>query len=381
MSYASTDKNRYSAAPSRTDQISALTGIRFFAAAYVFIFHYGASAAGKAEAPGLLTRFLDNGYVGVSMFFILSGFILSHAHARRMVSYRHSKRFFLSRFARIYPVYVFALLISLPITWERLDLQKTILALSLTQAWSWSLSGQGFTWISPAWTLSVEAAFYLSFPLLFGLVRNCSTKLLFTILALDVLFMIYAGVAAIHPGYTALDFFSDRLWLAYVPIPLLMGTEFFYGMALYAMLQKVKFIPIHALGNGVTTVIAMATVVSLAISSSPHVVTASAVIFGVLLCALHETDNVLKRVLGTKILFVLGASSYALYITQVAFHHYCLAFLPHGKLFALPVCIILSIGVWFFIEEPARRKIMGPKKPVERNVMEPSTVMSQAPER
>ena len=57
--------------------IDSLTSIRFFAAMIVVTFHAGAGwALAMPSIPGVVSNFLLNGYVGVTLFFVLSGFIL-----------------------------------------------------------------------------------------------------------------------------------------------------------------------------------------------------------------------------------------------------------------------------------------------------------------
>jgi peptidoglycan/LPS O-acetylase OafA/YrhL len=87
-----------------------LTGLRFFAALYVVLFHQETTfAAGHHFSKPLLT-FLGHGYLAVSLFFVLSGFVLTYNYADRWSETRFSK-FLLSRFARIYPVYALTLLL------------------------------------------------------------------------------------------------------------------------------------------------------------------------------------------------------------------------------------------------------------------------------
>jgi peptidoglycan/LPS O-acetylase OafA/YrhL len=78
--------------------LHALTSIRFFAAIYVVLFHCGIPHLISMPVP--MANFFDSGYTGVTLFFALSGFILAYNYPR--VSSRHD--FWISRFARIYPV-------------------------------------------------------------------------------------------------------------------------------------------------------------------------------------------------------------------------------------------------------------------------------------
>ena len=60
----------------RVQQLDALTLLRFFASLYVLAFHYDALIFGEMSSSG----FVSLGYSGVTFFFLLSGFILSHTY-------------------------------------------------------------------------------------------------------------------------------------------------------------------------------------------------------------------------------------------------------------------------------------------------------------
>ena len=91
-------------------RIDALTSMRFFAAMYVVLFHSVTGFAVRQHASKWLVLFLGHGYLAVSLFFILSGFVLTYNYAERWgkVTFRD---FMLARLARIYPVYLLALLL------------------------------------------------------------------------------------------------------------------------------------------------------------------------------------------------------------------------------------------------------------------------------
>src|SRR5260370_3381114 len=114
------------------------------------------------------------GYVGVSFFFVLSGFILVYTYAGRPMIL---KDFWRARFARIYPAYAFSLLVTAPFfffavltmnipffAWAKAHLKfVSVLVVSLLQAW---VPPAALSWNAVAWSLSVEAFFYLLFPFL-----------------------------------------------------------------------------------------------------------------------------------------------------------------------------------------------------------------------
>src|SRR5689334_9429569 len=96
-----------SAARVRVPESRALTGIRGVAALWVVLFHLPNPLAGTAFA-----QVLSRGYLGVDLFFILSGFVLSYAYRDALPEkpmVRQALRFYAVRLARIYPLHVFVL--------------------------------------------------------------------------------------------------------------------------------------------------------------------------------------------------------------------------------------------------------------------------------
>lgn len=100
--------------------IKSLTGIRFFAAIFVIFFHYLDT---KQYAGLYITELTRYGYVGVSLFFVLSGFVLAYNYPN-FTSAAERNRFWWARFARIYPLYLVALLASLPAYFVFADLSS-----------------------------------------------------------------------------------------------------------------------------------------------------------------------------------------------------------------------------------------------------------------
>lgn len=172
--------------PGRT-QLQALTSLRFFAAFHVLLYHAGAtfSASPVFHLPRPLANFLNTGYVGVSLFFLLSGFILAYNYLDDDLRHPNLRRkFWVSRLARIYPVYLIGLVIASPkyilgllhpgFGPTALNASTASLSvLTLTQAWSPDLA---LAWNPPGWSLSAEAFFYLLFPLLAPWVNRLQTR-------------------------------------------------------------------------------------------------------------------------------------------------------------------------------------------------------------
>src|SRR5207245_7346858 len=101
----------------RKGELSSLTGIRFYAALLVYVYHVVLTIPG-VNAFSVSSLFSNAADVGVSFFFVLSGFILTYNYAdvfRDGISAANYKRFVWDRLTKIYPVHVLTLLLVLPI--------------------------------------------------------------------------------------------------------------------------------------------------------------------------------------------------------------------------------------------------------------------------
>ena len=161
--------------------------MRFVAAAMVFVFHGSLEFLFSTPEIGFLYMLATStaGFVGVSFFFILSGFVLTYS-ARPGDT---KGNFFRRRFAKVLPNHVVtfvAAIVLLLVFRQAVDPGHAVANLLLLQAWIPSydvlLSGNGV-----AWSLSVEALFYLSFPFLLVLVNKIRPSRLW----------LYAGAAVL----------------------------------------------------------------------------------------------------------------------------------------------------------------------------------------
>jgi peptidoglycan/LPS O-acetylase OafA/YrhL len=217
-------------------RLPALTGLRTFAALNLVFFHFS-----DPRAFGWLAPVVDNGYTSVSFFLLLSGFILAYNYADRAA--RGEMRlgeFWLARFSRLYPVYLFSLVVSLGMLGAEFHAHTgpafftgILLTLILLQGWSPTLST---FWNTPAWTMSTEAFFYLLFPLVVRWKRPRRLPwLLALLLALWVAGMVCPALYTwlhpdgdLHPGR-----YSNGWWiraLKFTPPPHL--PSFLFGIVL-----------------------------------------------------------------------------------------------------------------------------------------------------
>ena len=157
-----------------SSEIRPLTGIRGIAALTVVLYHYFAND----KIPGQPYFFLMKGYLSVDLFFMLSGIVLAMNYSNSVTlhgTFRTYRIFILKRLARIYPLYitatVFLLMIAavryymkgVPFTPEQ-SLPSVIANIFLVQTW-----GFGESVVGPAWSISVEFAAYIIFPILVAL--------------------------------------------------------------------------------------------------------------------------------------------------------------------------------------------------------------------
>jgi peptidoglycan/LPS O-acetylase OafA/YrhL len=149
---------------SKPARLNALTGLRCFAAVNIVLFHFS-----NPQWFGFMAPVVNAGYVSVSYFILLSGFVLGYNYnARARAGELDNVRFWKARFTRIYPIYLLSLLMS----WRMIGGEYA----SHTHGMFWAgialtpLMLQG--WIpaiatflnTPAWTMSAEAFYYVIFP-------------------------------------------------------------------------------------------------------------------------------------------------------------------------------------------------------------------------
>jgi peptidoglycan/LPS O-acetylase OafA/YrhL len=142
----------------RSPRLDNLTGLRFYAAVIVVLLHVTRS---YAPIPFFSDLFAE-GSIGVSFFFVLSGFVLTWSRRDD----QPSSAFFRNRFARIYPLHLLTWVAAGVVIWlsgQTIEPMTAIATLLLLQAWV-PLESVYFGVNGPSWSLSDEAFFYALFP-------------------------------------------------------------------------------------------------------------------------------------------------------------------------------------------------------------------------
>jgi peptidoglycan/LPS O-acetylase OafA/YrhL len=355
----------------RLPRVESLTGLRWWAAFFVFTHHM------TQLAPLPIFDFLKFGTSGVTFFFVLSGFVLtwSAQPGTRL------RTFYRRRFARIWPAHVAALIVAV-FVFYRFDpdpampwikpVSITVLVLSLFLLHGWSNDPTILYGGNPAsWTLSVEAFFYAYFPF----VQRATAKLKVTgglILCVAVL-----GVAAAY----RLALFQWNDVVPVFPQPVLHSVAFLFGVGLAISLRTgwKPRIPVWfaflAVAGGLYTLyfagehpgkVPFSTILSL---TQKEVLT---LLYGFLILAVASRDMRGGRSwLRSRPLVALGQWSYSFYLVHATIMYAIKEF--HGM--AGPVgwtsltwyggvCALSIFASWLlykFVEHPLERKLRGPR--------------------
>jgi len=361
--------------PSLRVSIDALTGLRFFAASYIIIFHTGLAAATLQHHIPLLPRFLSNGYLAVTLFFVLSGFILAYNYRGRIAGTGKAFRFLEARLARIWPAYLFSLLCSCWPTSHIPPLKVALATIFMVQCWNPLHPEFGNSWNFVCWTLSVEIFFYLVFPFFQRIYEWASFKTTLLLGSATLLVAILANTPYHNDTsrYPGIFFFiiAPMIHLPEFLSGVLAGNLFhLYLRKKHALnleassrpkasrLQKLLFAPkgFHAL----TYPAGAASIINLCFAHA-NTEGLELFFFALFLLGLASESSRLSRFLSSRILVIGGEISYAMYLLRTPMQGWILA-LPPSHLASLlralyiPILLIpFSLLTYYLIEGPARR--------------------------
>ena len=341
--------------------LRALTGLRFLAALWVVLYtawpHLDVS-----WVPVAVTR----GYLGVEVFFVLSGFILSHVYLEAAGQKRYSYGGFLwARIARVYPLHLVTLfgMVALGIagTAAGLSIDGSLtdwraLPAHLTMTHAWGLAPTS-AFNHPSWSISAEWFAYLTFPAwAFVAWRLRERPLLAVLGAVGLALGIYAAFQPLA-GFSLTE--ATFRWGALRIVPC-----FALGCALYLVHRRA---PIPYAGPvALISGLALVTSASLGLWDPVTVLLAGGLILG-----LGSLDNARAGLLGSRVSVYLGEISYSIYMvcapvllvmTNVAarltgaadkqFH--IIVWL--GIVAAIPVA---AMATYHLVERPCRKALRG----------------------
>ncbi len=292
------------------DQIKPLTSLRFFAALWVVLYTYI-----KELNLGVHFGLIDHGYLGVDLFFVLSGFILSYVYLEGFGAGRFNYgQFITHRLARIYPLHIATLLFTLlligaaALKGVQLDANAGNPAalpahLLLMQAWGVAPTA---SFNHPSWSISAEWFAYLSFPAVaFAAWRLRARPMLAVGLAVLLLIVTYIAFEAIA-GFSLTH--ATFQWGALRIVP-----AFLLGAALYLA---------HRAGAVRRPVVAMAgamaaSLILIAASSFSRSDIVIVIACGLLVLSMSGLGRDGTGILSSRLLVYLGEISFAIYMIYV----------------------------------------------------------------
>ncbi|UOQ57706.1 acyltransferase [Leucobacter allii] len=348
-----------------TPRLDVLTGLRWWAAFLVFLYHMRVFA----PLPGPINLLFDQGYFGVTFFFVLSGFVLTWSMRPGV----RTSTFYWRRFARIWPAHIVALLIAIPVFYtlgpvpegsflKPFDLGILLLSVVVLQGW-WANPAILFSGNPAAWTLTVEMLFYAVHPWISRVLVPFAKRGALVLAAAAVLWAFaYRAGAVLWP----------ESWLVHVPMPLVRVPEFLLGMALAWAMRSGWRPRLHPLiGVGSMAVVVAAIAIGTVRPAFAHVAAFGNELFTVAV-GLAIVSLAVRTVNGRRFLFEtrwqvkLGEWSFAFYLVHATAIYLALRVFGYqeaswGNLgwFAglLAVTIVLAWALHHFVERPLERRM------------------------
>jgi peptidoglycan/LPS O-acetylase OafA/YrhL len=211
------ERSRSSVAVEKLGDLPPLTGLRFFAAFFILAGHAAPVMFKLTPSPQLLFNvtncFLE---VGMQLFFVLSGFVIhyNYADVGRLPNSQNVAKFYIARFARIYPLYL--LFLTIQIVLHGGNLRALIFYLGLTQSWVYMIIKGvpliGHLSSSITWSISTEWFFYCLYPIvawLLAMTRHRLTAAL-VLTALALLGLVQAVFIYLHGQ--EVNVFAQAVW-------------------------------------------------------------------------------------------------------------------------------------------------------------------------
>ena len=356
--------------------ITNLTPLRGIAALLVVIFHFEIVLV--LFLPRDISRFFSKCYLMVDLFFIMSGFIIYHVYGEffsRNIYKTTFNRYIRARLARIYPLHIFTLILTIVLAVSQHFKWDEFFNLHAIPTHILMLQSFGlhsiYTWNVPAWSISAEFAAYILFPVFsfaiyrFKMITPIVTSFLIIFFYCLLAFKLSKGNAT--TGQYNLDQTYDYGYLRGI-------AGFFAGGLIYQLYLKKIFYYLRA---DVILILLFALLFACLHFGVTDLVFIPVFLL-LILSAAYNTGRV-KRFLSNRFLQWLGDISYSIYLMQFPLMLLVIESLPHFGIYwngvyslHLPYweaafsCILFLaalIGIsalsYQYIEIPMRRLING----------------------
>ncbi|ARV56505.1 acyltransferase [Escherichia coli] len=335
-----------------------LTGLRFIAALMVYLCHLNTDYFGV-----FVKEMFSQGFIGVSFFFILSGFILSYSYEDKLKNEVTSKRqFILLRLARIVPMHLLLAMpfILLTIHLKNFDFSKTLTNILLMQSWI-PKEDYYFSLNGVSWSLSDELFFYLMF---IPLIYTSITKKVITAISIITLLLTIYFLKIIQ---------TEELnhWLYYI-FPVSRLVEFICGMIIYACWKNSRQQTVDSLLFLISLLPLLIAIyysnnINNSLRYSLYYLLPMVIFFT---SCIYLRNGVIHTILSSKTLELLGKSSFIFYLIHQPIILFCFKIFGHnpGPLYLIALLVIItivSIILYKLVEEPLelmlRKRILAVK--------------------
>ena len=340
-------------------ELKPLTGLRFAACLVVFASHL--PDWGQPDHPlfaataGLV---IEQAYIAMPFFFMLSGFVLSHVYADRIVAAGRRRLdrtvaidFLAGRLARLYPLQILCVLLIVPwaLAMGRLEAGPLVAQLTLTNALFPDARIYGGL-NAPSWAMSAELVFSLSFPALALFLAPLGPRLRLPLLATAL-----AAPLLVAGAIVAADIGTGFFALYINPFARL--AEFCAGMLLHSLWRQLDWRPQGLRWELLAVAFCLASMVLTRDLPAPYRYWPAfmpAALFAIAVFA--EGTGPLARFFASDALRALGRLSFAFYLVHYAVIRYAewtaLARVPADdplRWAIAPLLVLLSLGCAFCI--------------------------------
>jgi peptidoglycan/LPS O-acetylase OafA/YrhL len=334
-----------------------LTGLRFVAALMVFFSHFPI-----AGLPRPLKDFIAQFQVGVPIFFVLSGYLIcSRYYDAASYNKQWFKKYFVNRFARIYPM--FFLITLLNVLYKNEGIKIFLLNITFLKGF---FADFVFTGIGQGWSITTEECFYFLAPLIFMLLRKGVSIVWLCLISLAIGFVL----VFVFKSPNLYGFFGDY---SFMMVFTFFGrcAEFFTGVWLALYLKEKKF---SDKSGSVFTYSGIAGLVIVIFALSVAAKNESGLVFettwiiihnflsplpvALLLIGLIYESTIVSKLFSSDIMQLLGKSSYTFYLIHLGVFHKLFVFNIAENLILLLIFVTaLSIVLYKFVEEPINKII------------------------
>lgn len=336
--------------------IRPLTALRFLAAAWVVVYAFWPDLN-----VSVLPHAVAKGYLGVEVFFVLSGFILCHVYLEAFGTKRSDYRGFLwARLARVYPLHLFTLFgviaLGLAATVAGMSLNANMLdwaslPANLAMVHAWGLSPEA-AFNHPSWSISAEWFAYLAFPLFAAAAWRMRDRpwmaLAVTAAFIPAIYLVFEALAGFPLTQATIRWGALRI----VPC-------FAYGCALYLIYRRA---PIGRPGL-LAGVAALGLIAAAALGAPDALIVLSA---GLMILGLAALPNSRAGVLASAPAVYLGEISYSVYMVCIPVKLVTVNLAARltgsgdaGLAFPVWIALVLSVPLvaavtYHLVEKPAR---------------------------